>query len=190
MSFHGDASRNEEPAAHGREPGAISFVMKHGGSEAFKSLFREGMALVENAAAYLDGPGRSESKALPRPAALAYATESMRLTTRLMQIASWLLLRRAVNEGELTPSQAQSERHRVRLSRQDLACKPETFAQLPSAFVDLCERSLRLQSRVLHLDQSIGAGRDPRAAPSPRPLAAQFARLEAAFTTDAERRHG
>ena len=60
------------------------------------------MTLVEEAASYLDGPGREESRDLPRPAAVAYSTESMRLTTRLMQVASWLLLQRAVNEGELT----------------------------------------------------------------------------------------
>ena len=82
---------------------------RHTHSEAFKALFREGMTLVEEAAAYLDGPGRvCNRRLLRRPVALAYATESMRLTTRLMQIASWLLLRRAVNEGELTPAQAQS----------------------------------------------------------------------------------
>ena len=67
-------------------------------SESFKALFREGMALVEDTAAYLDGAGREESKELPRQGALTYASESMRLTTRLMQIASWLLVQRAVAE--------------------------------------------------------------------------------------------
>jgi regulator of CtrA degradation len=43
----------------------------------------------------------------------------MRLTTRLMQVASWLLLQRAVNEGELTWSQAHADRLRVKLSRQE-----------------------------------------------------------------------
>ena len=86
--------------------GAVSFGQKLAGSDAFKSLFREGMYLVELSAAYLDGPGRLESKALPRATALAYASESMRLTTRLMQLASWLLMQRAVNEGDLTPAQA------------------------------------------------------------------------------------
>ena len=69
-------------------------------SPAFSALFREGMDMVEETAAYLDGDGRAEAKALDRPASLAYATESMRLTTRLMQLASWLLLHRAVKEGE------------------------------------------------------------------------------------------
>ena len=173
MSSHGQAFETRQEA--------VSFVQRHANSEAFKSLFREGMNLVEEAASYLDGPGRAASKALRRPAALAYATESMRMTTRLMQIASWLLLRRAVNEGELTPQQAQSERHRVRLTKQELSCDPALLADLPAPFVELAERSLRLQSRVIHLDRSLS---DRPAAPPTQdvhPLAAQLARVEAAF---------
>jgi regulator of CtrA degradation len=148
------------------------------------------MTLVELAAAYLDGPGRAESKGLRRPVALAYATESMRLTTRLMQVASWLLLRRAVNEGELTPAQALTEKHRVRLARQELYCAPEILDELPPVFVDLCARSMRLQARVLHLDASIEAsgGRTSIAAPSA--VAAQVERLRAAFGRPDELRAG
>jgi len=61
-------------------------------SELFDRTFQEGMDLVEETAAYLDGAGRQDSKLLSRSAALAYAAESMRLTTRLMQVASWLLV--------------------------------------------------------------------------------------------------
>ena len=35
-------------------------------SDAFRALFREGMGLVEETAAYLDGPGREESRKLAR----------------------------------------------------------------------------------------------------------------------------
>ena len=45
----------------------ISFAQRMVASEGFKALFREGMTLVEETAAYLDGPGRSESRALSRP---------------------------------------------------------------------------------------------------------------------------
>ncbi len=176
-----EVSRTQEIAARGPAPVTISFAARHAGSEAFKALFKEGMNLVESSAAYLDGPGRIESKVLRRPAALAYATESMRLTTRLMQVASWLLLRRAVNEGEITPAQALSDKHRVRLTRQELACAPEIRAELPPAFVDLCALSIRLQARVLHLDASIAAARDPEPTASPCAVAAQVARLRAAF---------
>src|SRR3989442_9310394 len=95
---------------------AVSFGERLASSQAFTDLFRDGMALVEETAAYLDGPGRKESKKLERGAALAYATESMRLTTRLMQLASWLLLHRAVKEGEMSLAQANKEKAKVKLA--------------------------------------------------------------------------
>src|SRR3954470_15319899 len=80
-----------EPDIMFRDPRrTVDFGKTFVGSDGFKALFREGMLLVEDTAAYLDGPGRDESKALSRHAALTYASESMRLTTRPMQIASWL----------------------------------------------------------------------------------------------------
>src|SRR3569623_142968 len=85
-------------------------------STAFQELFRDGMDLVEETAAYLDGDGRVEAKALARAVGLTYATESMRLTTRLMQLASWLLLHRAVREGEMTLHQANREKTKVKLT--------------------------------------------------------------------------
>src|SRR5664279_3994463 len=97
----------------------VSFGARLAGSQAFSVLFRDGMALVEETASYLDGPGRQESKALERSAALAYATESMRLTTRLMQLASWLLLHRAVKEGEMSLDQAAQEKAKVKLANVD-----------------------------------------------------------------------
>ena len=85
-------------------------------SGGFTSLYREGMALIEDVAAYLDGAGRAESRGLNRETSFVYATESMRLTTRLMQLASWLLLQRAVNEGEITAENARTEKEKVRFS--------------------------------------------------------------------------
>ncbi len=93
----------------------VSFGAKFARSDQFKAVFREGMALVEAAATYLDGDGRKEARKLRPPHSLAYATESMRLTTRLMQLASWLLIRRAVSEGELTPEQAVEEQRKIKL---------------------------------------------------------------------------
>src|SRR6187399_1403433 len=84
-------------------------------SQSFKPLYGEGMGLVERAAEYLDGKGRAEAKKMSRLAATLYAAESMRLTTRLMQIASWLLLQRAANSGEMTRSQVASEKAKVHL---------------------------------------------------------------------------
>jgi regulator of CtrA degradation len=129
----------------------VVLAQRMAAGEAFGALFREGMTLVEAAAAYLDGPGREEAKQLSRSAALAYATESMRLTTRLMQIASWLLLQRAVNEGELSREQASKEKTKVKLSSYDLPHE-ETLAALPFRLRALIDQSRFLHERVIRLD--------------------------------------
>jgi regulator of CtrA degradation len=160
---------------------AVSFANRLVASESFKTLFRDGMALVEETASYLDGEGRDESKRLPRLAALAYATESMRLTTRLMQVASWLLLQRAVNEGELTQGEAATEKRKVRLSEQQASTNPDIFVKLPPRLVEIVDRSLRLQSRVLHLDRVIYQLPGEVLPRNDRPLEPQLELLRAAF---------
>src|SRR5215510_10584128 len=134
----------------------VSFGERLAASQNFSQLFRNGMRLVEETAAYLDGPGRQESRLLDRAASLSYATESMRLTTRLMQIASWLLLHRAVNEGEMSLAQANKERRKVKLSTGE-GGDVDTIALLPETLRELIERSLRLQERVRRLDPTIHA---------------------------------
>ncbi|GIL01916.1 MAG: AraC family transcriptional regulator [Alphaproteobacteria bacterium] len=121
----------------------------------FKQLFADGMSLVEQSANYLDGPGRQAARELSRQAALIYGTESMRLTTRLMQLASWLLLQRAANEGELTRDQVIEEKKKVRLETLPRSADGQGWDALPPAFVELVTRSLTLQNRILTLDQEI-----------------------------------
>ncbi len=160
----------------------VSFGDRLANSETFKLLFREGMVLVEEAASYLDGPGRRDSRLMPRGEAVAYASESMRLTTRLMQLASWLLLQRSVNEGDLTQAQAQSDKHKVNLVRQELATSPDVFTKLPERLQELALQSQRLQERILHLDQLIhGADVEP-VAPA---IHSQIESLRAAFNGSA-----
>lgn len=157
----------------------ISFAERMVASDAFMALFREGMALVEETAAYLDGQGRVEAKALERMASLAYASESMRLTTRLMQMTSWLLLQRAVNEGELSRSEAEREHQRVKLAPQGQANSSDMIDVLPEGFQALVERSLRLQERIHRLDCDL-QGKTEAKVPE-NPIARQLDTLTAAF---------
>src|SRR5258707_11985238 len=136
------------------EAGPVSFGARLAGSQAFSVLFRDGMSLVEETAGYLDGDGRRDSKALERSAALAYATESMRLTTRLMQLASWLLLHRAVNEGEMSLAQANKEKAKVKLAANERG-DDDMVSLLPERLRELIARSVRLQERVRRLDANI-----------------------------------
>lgn len=158
----------------------VSFGRSYVASEPFKALFREGMALVEETASYLDGDGREESRLIARDAALGYAAESMRLTTLLMQTASWLLVQRAVAEGEITPGQALQEKTRVRLTAPD-APRAEIASRLPLRLQDLIARTRRLHARILHLDGLIGQDR-PTPVPVASPVAAQHGLLRSAFS--------
>jgi regulator of CtrA degradation len=152
-------------------------------SENFQNLFQEGMALVEETALYLDGDGRTESKLLERPASLAYATESMRLTTRLMQLASWLLLQRAVNEGEMSREQAASDKNKVRLEKLSSPQQGPSFNDMPESLKDLVNRSVRLQERVVHLDQMLYGKQEEveDEVNTSNPVEAQLNKLHAAF---------
>ena len=161
------------------ESALVQFNERLTNSAAFGTLFREGMDLVEETAAYLDGDGRAEAKTLERTVSLTYATESMRLTTRLMQLASWLLLHRAVKEGEMTLTQANREKTKVKLSAADPGPE-EMIARLPQQLRDLIARSMSLQARVRRLDMSIHSPSTDRA-PIGNPLVPQLNRLKAAF---------
>src|SRR5215217_7689304 len=132
----------------------IDFAVHFATSDQFKAVFKEGMGLVEETANYLDGPGRKEARGLDRHGSIAYATESMRLTTRLMQLASWLLLQRAVKEGEMSLAQANKEKTKVKLSLGDRADR-DTMTLLPEHLRDLIDRSLGLLDRVRRLDTTM-----------------------------------
>ena len=165
------------------DPGAANLEVRAGvvgdfaRSALFERTFQDGMSLVEDTAAYLDGAGRQESRLMSKTVALAYASESMRLTTQLMQVASWLLVQRAVREGDMAAREACETRYRM---EPQVARAPEPGAEaLPPGLVSLMERTRRLHERVSHLDhrmyrQALGAEAD-------HPVAAQMERLRAAF---------
>jgi regulator of CtrA degradation len=161
------------------EAGLVLFSERLTNSAAFGTLFREGMDLVEETAAYLDGAGRNEAKELERSVSLIYATESMRLTTRLMQLASWLLLHRAVKEGEMSLAQANREKTKVKLTAADPGAK-DLIEKLPASLQDLIERSIVLQAKVRRLDSTIHAPATEQV-PIGNPLVPQLDRLKAAF---------
>ena len=172
-----------EPDIVVRLDGPIHFGRTFVQSDAFKALFQEGMELVEETAAYLDGPGRDDSRDLSRRGTLTYASESMRLTTRLMQVASWLLVQRAVAEGEITPDQARAERNRVRLGAQKSTANLADFEALPERLRELLGLSARLHTRILHLDQLLT---DAGPTAPDNPVAVQRWFIEQAFVGSAD----
>ena len=155
-------------------------VAEFAGSEHFARLFRDGMDMVEETASYLDGPGRDDAKSLGRAGALAYASESMKLTTRLMQAASWLLAQRQVAEGDLSAEQLVSGQYRLPEDDdvEDLWLSDSDPA--PGVLADLAARSRQLYARLKRIDDSLFDNEGPAAGGSP--VGDQLSRLKNAFS--------
>ena len=167
-----------------KEAGTIDFLARFTDSEHFERTFKEGMGLVEETANYLDGEGRIDARVLDRVGAIAYATESMRLTTRLMQMASWLLVQRAIATGEMNTDDAMKEKHRINLSEIGRGHDLKGSEQMPDGLKSLVERSLRLLERIKTLDTMLTrrAANTDEEKPS-SPVSAQINMLERAFKT-------
>ncbi len=147
----------------------------------FRNLFSEGMGLVEESANFLDGKGRDLARELPRTASVLYASESMRLTTRLMQLASWLLLQRAVGDGEMTRAQVIEEKKKVKLGRLTTSTTGPGWDELSDEFRSLVERSLNLHKRIRMLDGEIYSVGEETREPRENPVNAQINLLATVF---------
>jgi regulator of CtrA degradation len=161
----------------------VALSERRAASEHFQAMYRKGMALVEETAHYLDGEGRAEAKDLAKAPSILYASESMRLTTRLMQLASWLLLQRAANSGEMTVKQVMQERTKVRLATpSDVDANPAVPA-LPARFRDLVDRSLVMERDIRRMDEELYGERAAQigAVPETNAVSEQIALLRTAF---------
>jgi regulator of CtrA degradation len=162
----------------------VSFGERYQASEQFDLVFKEGMALVERTASYLEGPGRAEAKRLSAPANVLYASESMRLTTRLLDLASWLLIRRALKEGEISETEAQKKCSSVSLHGPAKPSHVQGYDTLPQGMRDLVGESYALYDRIVRLDRALNlkleeVGSEPVLA---NPVGAQMDRLRVAFS--------
>ncbi len=142
------------------DDGVQSFIQ----SALFSRTFREGMALVEETANYLDGEGRELSKNMERSEALSYASSSMRLTTQLMQIASWLLVLRALREGDMSMAEASDSKYRIRPHEEARQRRtvPDT---LPETLALLISRSDHLYDQIARLDDGLFTKKDKTSCP-------------------------
>lgn len=163
----------------------VSFGERFQASAQFDGVFRQGMALVERTAAYLEGPGRVEAKRLPAAVNVLYASENMRLTTRLLDMASWLLIRRALKEGDISEVDAQKKRKGVSLQAPARSSHVNGFGELPEGLRVLVEESYALQDRIVQLDRAMSIKSDNVSASIEpvlaNPVGTQMDRLRVAF---------
>ncbi len=127
------------------------------GTVFFRGTYDEAFQLLLEARDYLTYLEPSERAVLTLNQRLAANQEAMRLTSRLTQVMAWLLVRRAVQAGEISFEDAlHSDR---RLDGQGVCLTQigdEDAAPLPRGLKDLLGRSYRLYARVDRLDKAMG----------------------------------
>ena len=104
----------------------------------------------------------------------------------LYATVAWLLIRRAVSEGELTPEQAVEEQRKIKLP---VSCGDQPareLGMLPQRLRELIEQSVKLQERVIRLDHMLDYNQLPVEGEADHPLEMQLSRLRAAFGPEAE----
>lgn len=83
-----------------------------------------------------------------------------RLTTQLIDMLAWILTRKAVHAGEMTPEEAKRDEYRLSAGIDGItgfAARNETCSRRLS---DLMDRSATLFARVARLDEMVGAEGD------------------------------
>jgi regulator of CtrA degradation len=82
--------------------------------------------------------------------------EAMRVTSRLSQVLAWLMVRRAVIEGQLSPDDALAPERRLSGHSVCLAEPADLGEGVPQALLTLMDRSRALYERIARLDRALG----------------------------------
>lgn len=135
------------------------------------SLYTEAMLLADEVRSYFDQACHTEREALTPLSRVTLSCESLKITTRLMNMLSWLLTQRAVEIGQITAADA-----RTAVDWHELDSDPAAIAGLPSAAIALIESSRDLQARVRRIDGDVSD-----MAQRQSPALGLLSRLERAF---------
>ncbi|MFN3944849.1 MAG: DUF1465 family protein [Allosphingosinicella sp.] len=125
------------------------------------SLYVEAMLLADEARAYFDEAAREDRRDLEPVARVGFSCESLKVTTRLMQVIAWLLTQRAVAAGEISRRQGRAPERRL---GEAPGSDEALFPRLPEPAQALIRASEELYDRVSRLDEGVGS---PEPQPSP-----------------------
>ena len=112
------------------------------------SLYLEAMVMADEARSYFDGASMGEDVMSNPLQRVAFACESLKVTTRLMHVIAWLLSQRAWQRGEIADIDLAEEKYRLGRATETDPAVSEVF---PFAARSLIEASQELYGRVARL---------------------------------------
>lgn len=121
----------------------------------FRRTYDETMDLMVEARNYMAYVERGERLRAGASTGLRMSCEAMRVTSRLTQVMAWLMLQRAVHDGEIGPDDALTEENRLAGGE---VCWDDTFSsdvELPKGLRSLLDRSFQLYQRISRLEEQM-----------------------------------
>jgi regulator of CtrA degradation len=143
-------------------------------------LYQEAMQLAEQARDYFDHMGQIERQRLAPMDRVVFSCESLKITTRLMHVISWLLVRKAVLAGEMSAPEAATPDRRLGRATPTSTDDIARIGKLPPGTVKLITRSQDLYERLRRLDEQLVEAAAPAEAEA-SPALALMRRLEGAL---------
>ncbi len=129
------------------------------GTAFFDKTYKETLALVEDACAYMEGPAKVEQAGLETRASLNSTAATLHLTSRLTQVMAWMYAQKAHHGGEIGRDQMLAKyRLGARQNTLDQAMM-DNSATVPPGLDDLLHRTESLYQRIARLDDMIAGGR-------------------------------
>jgi regulator of CtrA degradation len=126
---------------------------------AFKSpidrTFEEGVALTLEARNYIAYHEQADRKALNLPDCLHIGYHHTRVSSRLIQVMTWLLAMKAVSSGEISREQFQAPAFALGGGPECADESGPEMDELPQGLRSLLERTHRLYMRVKRLDEQV-----------------------------------
>jgi regulator of CtrA degradation len=122
------------------------------GTYFFSGPYDEAMTLLVEARDYLSAREGGERHSPDAEGRLVMNREAMRVTSRLTQVMAWLLLQRAVHEGEIDSNEAMRPENRL---DGHSVCLFQADDRLPGRLNQLLDRSYRLYTRIDRLDKQM-----------------------------------
>jgi len=130
-------------------------------------LYVEAMVMADEARSYFDRGADAEHDGIDPLRRVAFACESLKVTTRLMHVIAWLLSQRAWQRGEIGDADLADEKYRLGRAALTEPAQAEGFAFTARALIegsqDLYDRVARLQDRF---DRMMGQGEVQDASPA------------------------
>jgi regulator of CtrA degradation len=117
--------------------------------------FEEGVALTLEARNYIAYHEQSDKKGKALPDCLHIGYHHTRVSSRLIQVMTWLLAMKAVNSGEISREQFQAPAFALGGGPECLDESGPEMTDLPQGLRSLLERTYTLYMRVRRLDEQV-----------------------------------